>query len=199
MVIGLTGGIGTGKSLVATELRKLGAFVIDADIVARDVMRPGQGVYEAVIEEFGSDLLNKDKTLKRGALGKIVFGDREKLKRLNELCLPIIRLRIDAAIRILQEEYGESKLIVVNAPLLIEVSHHKEMEKVIVVTCEEETQIRRIIKRDALSREEVLKRVHSQMPLSEKIKHADIVIDNNGTKEETLEQVREAYVELANL
>ncbi len=195
MVVGLTGGLASGKSLVAGELRRLGAVVIDADEISREVTRPGMPAYRDIVERFGSEFLKEDGTIDRKRLGRYVFSHPEALSTLNSLTHPRILDEIERRIKGM-ERTERRGIIVVDAPLLFEVGLHRRMDRVIVVYADEERQIERLIKRDHLTREEATRRIKTQMPLSEKIKRADFVIDNNGTEEETLLQTQEVFERL---
>ncbi len=195
MLVGLTGGLASGKSLVSREFLRLGASVIDADEISREVMRPGTDVYREIVREFGRQYLKDDGTINRKRLGKLVFSDPQRLKRLNEITHPAIRRAIEDRIRTLKETKGDA-LIVVDAALLIETGLYKKMDRVIVVYADEEKQIERLVKRDHLSGDEAKRRINAQMPLREKLKFADFVVDNNGTVEETVERVREIFARL---
>ncbi|MEE9543264.1 MAG: dephospho-CoA kinase, partial [Thermodesulfobacteriota bacterium] len=181
MIIGLTGGIASGKSLVADEFRRLGAKVIDADVIAREVLQPGEEPYKMVVEEFGEEILAETGELDRAKLGEIVFNDCERLKRLNQLTHPEIIRRIEERVEeIVKNEPGQ--IIVLNAPLLIEVGLHTKMDRVVVVYADEERLVERIVSRDKLKKEDALKRLTCQMPLKEKIEYADHVIYNSSSK-----------------
>ena len=198
MVIGLTGGVGSGKDLVAGEFERLGAVIIDADTISREVMAPGGEAYPGVVEEFGEGILNADRTIDRKILGAIVFNDTTKLKRLNAIALPAIKRIVEGRIEELRGEYGDTGLIVLNAPLLIEVGHHRIVDKVIVVYCEEEAQLKRVMARDDLTESEARARINAQISLDRKVEYADFVVDNDGSKEDTLKRVGEVYGELKN-
>ena len=198
MVIGLTGGVGSGKDLVAKEFERLGAVIIDADTISREVMLPGGEAYPGVVEEFGEEILNADRTIDRKRLGEVVFGDSTKRKRLNAIAHPEIKRIVEDRIEELKGEYGDSRLIVLNAPLLIEVGHHRIVDKVVVVYCEEETQLKRVMARDDLTESEARSRIEAQTSLDRKVEYADFVVDNDGTKEDTLKRVAEVFKELTN-
>ncbi len=193
MIVGLTGGIGTGKSLVAGEFKKLGADVIDADAVLRELTRPGQGAYEAIAAHFGPGVLNDDATINRASLGRIVFSDPEKLARLNAITHPGIIGVIEERVAAARGSGPPAALTVVDAPLLIEVGLHEKMDRVVVVAADESKQVERVMERDGLGREETFKRIHTQMPTSEKAALADYVIDGNGSVEETVAAARDVY------
>lgn len=191
-VIGLTGNIACGKSVVARMFEELGARIIDADLIARLVVEPGKPAWEEIVERFGRGVLNPDMTINRGRLGDIVFRDKEKREELNRITHP----RIIERIKELIEEYEKNGVgvVIVEAALIVEKGGMKPLiEDLIVVTSDEETQIRRLMERSGLSREEALSRIRSQMPSSEKVKYATYVIDNSGTLEETKKQVEEVW------
>lgn len=196
MTVGLTGGIASGKSLVAGELERLGARIVDADLVAREVVRPGTRAHGEIVEAFGPGVLLENGEIDRKTLGSIVFSDPVKLQRLNAITHPAIRERIRELVSGIERDDPEA-LIVVDAALLIEGGLYREMSRVIVVYADERNRIERLVKRDGLTPEEAKKRIACQMPLKEKREYADYVIDNNGEAKETLEKVREVYRELA--
>ncbi|HEX3036061.1 MAG TPA: dephospho-CoA kinase [Thermodesulfobacteriota bacterium] len=191
-VIGLTGNIAGGKSSVAKMLEELGAKIIDADLIARMVVERNEPAWREIVEKFGREILNPDQTINRSKLGEIVFGDEEKRMELNRITHP----RIIGRIKELVEEYKKQgvKVVVVEAALIVERGGLKPLiSDLIVVTADEETQIKRLTERNRLSREEAIARIKSQMPISEKVKHATYVIDNSGTLEETRKQVEEVW------
>lgn len=194
MIVGLTGGIATGKSLVAVELRRLGAQIIDADVIAREVVEPGRPAYDEIVMEFGPKVVQPDGRLDRKALGNIVFCDKAALEKLNRITHPRIRARIHEEAGRLSS--GKDALVVLDVALLIEMGVRYEVEKIIVVYAEKKQQVERLMKRDGLSNEEALKRLSCQMDIKEKLEYADYVIDNSSTKEAALEQTRKLYAEL---
>lgn len=177
MIIGLTGGIASGKTLVAAELKRLGAYIIDADEIARALVVPGLPTYEDIVKEFGNGILNIDKTINRKALGKLVFSNPKFLNKLNQITHPVILDEISRTINVIKDKYT-GVMIVIDAALLIEVGFYKQIDKVIVVYTDEKTQINRLVMRDNLTVEEAMGRIVSQMPLNEKLKYADFVINN---------------------
>lgn len=194
MIVGLTGGIATGKSLVSAEFKRLGARVIDADEIAREVVEPGKPAYEDIIKEFGSGVLRSDGAIDRKALAERVFSDKEALAKLNGITHPRIRRRIREEIA----RAGGGELIVVDIALLLEGSFKDEVDKVVVVYADEEKQIERLKKRNGASKEEALQRLASQMPLKEKLRYADYTIDNNGAVEEAITRAREVFRDLSS-
>ena len=186
-VVGLTGGIGSGKSTVSGILAKLGAKIIDADLVSREIMEKGKEAYNEIVDCFGKEILDKEGNIDRKKLGSIVFSDKEKLKRLNEITHPKI---IDKIKKMIEEEKDKNKVIVIDAALLIETGLYKLVDEVWLVVVDIDTQIKRVMERDGFSCEEALKRIKSQMPLEEKIKYADFIINNSKDLRKTEEQVR---------
>lgn len=183
LVIGLTGGIASGKSTVATMFTNLKIPLIDADKIAREVVLPGTETYEKIVATFGRGILHEDKTLNRQKLGAIIFADDEKRKQLNALIHPAIRRQMiserDAYVQ------TDEPCIVLDIPLLFESKLTHYVEKIIVVYVDEQTQLKRLIKRDHLTETEARQRIDAQMPLKDKAEQADVVIDNNGTIEQT--------------
>jgi len=187
-VVGLTGGIASGKSTVANMIRNLGIAVIDADVIAREVVEVGQEAYYKIIETFGDGILQEDRTINRAELGAIIFNNEDKRKALNNIVHPAVRAKMNE----LKTEYikkGE-KVIVLDIPLLFESKLTHLVEKIIVVYVDREVQVKRLMERNGLTLEEAEARIHSQMPLSEKIPLADAVLNNNGTIVETTEQLK---------
>lgn len=197
MIAGLTGGIATGKSLVADELRRLGAAVIDADRIAREIVEPGRPAFDEIVKEFGPGILKPDGAIDRKALGRIVFSDPAAREKLNAITHPRIRERIKEETECLLSE--GALLIVLDVALLIETGVRYEVDKIIVVFAENAQQIERLMERDSLTREEALKRLSCQMDINEKVKYADYVIDNSGSKDKTIEQARALFSELDGL
>lgn len=188
MNIGLTGGIATGKSSVSRYLVSLGAILIDADQIAREVMLPGHPVLAAVIERFGQAVLNEDGTLHRKKLGEIVFGNSAELKALNDITHPAIRQEMRERMRMFEQEQPD-KLVVSDIPLLYESGLSEQFEQVMVVYVPAEIQLKRLMERDGISESDALSRLNAQMDIEEKKRRADIVIDNSGTMEETKAQI----------
>lgn len=188
MIIGLTGSIASGKSTVAKMITALGLPIVDADIVARDVVEPGAETLTLIVEEFGQDILLEDGTLNRVKLGDIIFQEPSKRKILNDIMHPAIRQEMlrqrDAYI-----EAG-NKHVVMDIPLLFESKLQHYVERIIVVSVSEEVQLRRLMKRNNLSKEDALARMHSQLPMSVKEKGADAVIYNNENLGQTEEQLK---------
>ena len=196
--IGLTGGLASGKSFVGRTLSDLGCFLIKADDLGREVEEPGGEAYDGIIQEFGPAILNPDGSINRRRLAAEAFRDPERLKRLNALVHPPVRMRE----RLLQEEFEREHpdgIAVTEAAILIETGSYRNYDKLIVATCRPEQQIERSMARDHLTREEVLDRMRRQIPLEEKLKYADYPIDTSGTKEDTLAQTRAVYDALRSM
>lgn len=188
-VLGLTGGIATGKSTVTNIFKEFNFPVISADEVAREVVEPGTNGLAQIVETFGEQFLNSDGTLNRSKLGKLVFSDHDKLDKLNDLLQPVIHHEIGRQITKLKENHPA--LIVLEIPLLFEQHNEEMVDYVMVVITSDHDQLKRLKQRNGLSNEEASQRINSQMPLKDKINLADIVIDNSGSVEETRKQVVE--------
>lgn len=187
MIIGLTGGIASGKSTVSTMIKQLGIKVIDADIIAREVVEKGEKAYEEIVEGFGNDIVGIDGSLDRKKLGAIVFNDEKKRLLLNEIVHPAIRKKMQDQIEFYKEAGQEP--IVLDIPLLFESNLTYLVDKILLIFVNEEIQLDRLKVRDDFSHEEAIARVESQMPLKEKIKLADEIIHNDGLLQETRNQL----------
>lgn len=188
LIIGLTGSIGTGKSTIANKFRDLDIPVVDADLIAREVVEPGKDAYQDIVATFGKEILQNDKTLDRKALGNIVFNNEAKRKQLNAIIHPAIRKEM---VRQRDEWVRNGKeCVVLDIPLLYESGLTHFVDKVIVVYVDPEIQLQRIMDRDQSTEEEAKSRINSQIPVSEKAKKADAVIDNNRSKEESYRQLK---------
>jgi dephospho-CoA kinase len=192
LLVGLTGSISTGKSTVSAMFAHQGARVIDADLLSREVVMPGQPAYARILEEFGSHLVLEDGSLDRKALGAIVFADPARRKRLEEITHPAVGARQQRILSVLDEE-GFEGIVLWDAALLFETGGVSKMDKVVVVFADPDTESRRLMARDGLSEADAQARIASQMPIAEKAKRADYVIDNTGTREETERQVRAVH------
>lgn len=188
MIIGLTGSIASGKSTVANMMRELGLPIVDADVVARDVVEPGTETLKMIVKQFGADILLEDGQLNRPKLGDIIFHEPAKRKMLNDIMHPAIRAEMlrqrDAYLAA-----GE-KHVVMDIPLLFESKLQHFVERILVVSVKEEVQLRRLMERNALSKEDARARIRSQLPVSEKEKGAHAVIYNNEKIEQTEEQLK---------
>jgi dephospho-CoA kinase len=196
--VGLTGGLASGKSFVGHALRDLGCYLIEADELGHEVLLPGGEAYDAVIREFGEEILDADRQIDRHRLGELVFGKPDLLAKLSALVHPPVAERQARAIAAIAQS-DPAAIVVVEAAILVETGSYKKFDKLIVVVCTPEQQMERALKRGAYTREEVLARLSRQLPLEEKLRVADYVIDTSGTKENTLEQVRSLYGSLGSL
>ena len=192
LLVGLTGGVATGKSTVSRMFQALGCVVIDADLLAREVVEPGQPAWAQIVAAFGRGLLQPDGRLDRRALGAVVFEDPAQRQRLESITHPEIRARFAARLAELTVQ-GFEGIVIFDAPVMIESGRYRNMDRLIVVTSDEPAQMSRQQARDSLSAEEATGRIRSQMPLEAKVKLADYVIDNTGDLGSTEAQVREIH------
>ncbi|MCQ6273441.1 dephospho-CoA kinase [Bacillus sp. V3B] len=183
MTIGLTGGIASGKSTVSEMLKNLGIPVIDADIEARLAVEQGEEAYDQIVNHFGKSILYENSSINRTRLGEIIFNNEEERTVLNGIVHPAVRKRMVEKQVALQSK-GES-MIVMDIPLLFESNLRSTVDRTLLVYVDEEVQLRRLMKRNNYTKEEAFARIHSQMPLIEKKKLADAVIDNNGSIQQT--------------
>lgn len=195
LVVGVTGGIATGKSTVVKCFEEAGIPIIDADIVAREVVEPGMPGLEKIKTVFGPEVINPDGTLARKKLGKIIFADDNKRELLNRSLGPFIRKEILRQIEVMK---AKADLVIVDIPLLYETGYESLLDQVAVVYLPESIQLQRLMKRDHLTSIEAQQRINSQMPIEEKRKRADILFDNQGTIEEVKTQVQEWLAERKN-
>jgi len=196
--VGLTGGYASGKSTVAKMFVELGATLIDADKLAREVVKPDKQAWFEIVAHFGKGILLKNREIDRKALGEIVFGSDAERERLNAIVHPRV---LDEELKAIEEIKGRGldAILILSVPLLIESGHYRQCDKIVVVTVDRDTQIKRLMERDGFSREESLRRISAQMPLSEKVTYADFVIDNSGSIQETEFQVKEVFKKLRML
>ena len=187
LVIGLTGGIASGKSTVSAMFTEMGITVIDADIEARLAVEPGEKAYNDIVSQFGTGILEENGTINRPKLGEIIFNNEEKRLLLNSIVHPAVRERM--AQKREQAEAANEKAVVLDIPLLFESKLTGLVEKIIVVYVDEQTQLERLMNRNGFSKEEALSRIKSQMPLKDKVGLADAVIDNSGSIEQSRQQL----------
>jgi dephospho-CoA kinase len=192
LLVGLTGGIATGKSTVTGMLASPSVRVVDADALAREVVEPGTPAHARIVAEFGKGVLQPDGRLDRARLGEIVFPDPDRRKRLEAITHPAIRARFEQIMADLERQ-GFDGILIWDAALLVESGGHNKMDKVVVVTTDPATQLARLMARDGSTEEAARARTASQMPLAVKARVADYVIDNSGSREETEARVREVY------
>jgi dephospho-CoA kinase len=192
LTVALTGGIGTGKSVVARILERHGCYIHSADQVAHGLMNPGRPAWQKIVSHFGTQILNPDQTVNRARLGGIVFSSEKERQFLNLLIHPLVLGKKRQVVRRLEKE-GKYKIFVSAAALTIEAGFARFFDRVIVVHCSEDIQVRRLMERDKIRRGQALKKIRSQMPLQEKRGYADYVIDTSGSLEETTRQTDEIY------
>lgn len=198
-IIGLTGGMASGKSLVLRTFMNLGAYAIDCDVLSREVVVPCSKAWWGIVRFFGSDLLDKDLAIDRKKLREIVFSDVKKRAALEKIIHPEVKIKCKERIAAIKEiESDSDAIVVIDVPLLIEAGVQEEFDEVIVVYVSEETQIRRVMARDGLTKAEARRMIGLQMPLTEKLSFADNVITNEGTPEATENQVREIFARLSS-
>lgn len=196
--VGLTGSIAVGKSFVLSVLGELGCVTFDADKVAHSVMEPGREAYLDIVREFGEGVLSPDGSIDRQKLGSIVFADESRRKRLNEIVHPKVieeqnRMLAEAEVR------RPDGIVVIDAALMIESGGYKRFDKLIVVYCDRETQIQRLMRRSGIAREDAERRVAAQMSSEEKLRFADYSINTTGSFDETRQRVIEVYNELGRV
>lgn len=197
MVVGVTGGIATGKSAVVEQFRQLGAAVISADELAREIVRPGEDALARLVERFGPGILLSDGNLDRKALAELIFADPEARRDLNRITHPAIA-RLSAA-RIASLQRQGAMLIIYEAPLLFEAGAENRVERIVVVTAPAEVQRQRLMARDGLDERAAQARIEAQMPLADKVRRADFVVDNAGTVDDLAVKVRDLYDRLLEL
>ncbi|OZT12200.1 dephospho-CoA kinase [Priestia aryabhattai] len=196
IVVGLTGGIASGKSTVAAIFREMSIPVIDADQIAKEVVQNGRAAYSKIVETFGKGILQEDLEINRAALGQIIFHNKQERQKLNSIVHPEVRKEmLKQKEQLIAEQY---QLVVLDIPLLFESKLTYLVDQVVVVHVNELVQLERLQKRNNLSKEDALARIKSQLPLTEKAKMADFIINNNGSIAETKEQVIKLVSKLTN-
>ncbi|HOJ15249.1 MAG TPA: dephospho-CoA kinase [Deltaproteobacteria bacterium] len=191
-VAGLTGSIATGKSTVSSILEDLGAFIVDADRAAREVVLPGSRAFEEIVSLFGEKILGPDGAIDRARLARIVFRDEGMRRALEALVHPEVMKRMSEQVAGVASSRPDA-VVILDVPLLFETGMHEGLDEVIVVYCPEDEQVRRLVLRDSLSVEEALARVRAQIPIEEKRRIATLVIDNSGPLESTRAQAERVY------
>jgi dephospho-CoA kinase len=195
LIVGLTGGIASGKSLIAGIFKDLGAHIIDADRIVRDLLEPGQDAWKEVSGYFGDDIMMPDRGIDRRKLGQIVFSDPAKREWLNQCLHPRVFEAYAAQVKRLCARTPDA-IVVFDAALLMETGFHKKMDKTVLVYAHSDQQLSRLMERDRFTPEQALARIESQMPISEKRRYADYVIENTGTREEAERRAREVFARL---
>jgi len=195
LIVGLTGGVASGKTAISQVLKEEGAYIIDADQIARELVQPHKPAWNELIRAFGKEILQEDGSIHRKKLADKVFADPEKRKLLNQILHPRIKEEMGRRTKEIGQKDPEA-IVVIDAPLIVELGDHREMDKLIVVTSTQTQQIERLKERDGIGPAEALRILSSQMPVEEKVKLADYVIRNEGSFEETKKRAKEVFKEL---
>jgi dephospho-CoA kinase len=195
MRIGLTGSFGSGKTTISNFFREFGAYIIDADVIAREVTKIGSDGYSAIIREFGKEFLNADESLNRKKLADYVFNDPKALASLEGIIHPLVRKR---ELELL-EMHKNDPLVVLSAPLLLEKGLEVHVDKVVVVTISDQERYKRLRQNYGLTREKIDQRLKNQMPQDEKLKRGDYIIDNSGNPAESRKQVKTLIVKFSKI
>jgi dephospho-CoA kinase len=196
--VGLTGGLASGKSYVGHCLADMGAYLVQADEIGHQVLFPDGEAYAPVVQEFGAEILDEARNIDRRKLAAVVFHDPDRLKKLTAIVHPAVVRREDQIIAEIAKSAPDA-IVVVEAAIMVETGSYRKYDRLIVVICSPEQQMERAMHRESYTREEVLARLERQLPLEEKKRLADYVIDTSGTKENTLEQTRAVYRSLRGL
>jgi dephospho-CoA kinase len=197
LVVALTGGIATGKSLIAQVWEQLGCFIHESDTLAHQLQAPNKPAWKAIVSHFGEKILNQNKTINRQALGDIVFSDAREREFLDRLLHPMVmgeKKELIAKIR----QKGQHKIFVSVAALTIEAGYAEFYDKIVVAHCEKEIQIIRLMERDAIDRKGALEKIDSQLPPEKKLPFADYTIDTSGSIRETVEKAEKVYRNLVD-
>jgi len=198
LIVGLTGGVASGKTAVSEILSEEGAYIIDADQIARELVQPNTPTWRELIHVFGKEILNQDGFIHRKKLAAMVFSNPQQRNLLNQIMQPRIKEEMDQRVKRIGQKDPKA-MVVIDAALLVELGEYREMDKLIVVTSTEKQQIERLKEREGASEEEARKILASQMPLEEKLKVADFVIRNEGCLEETRRIAKEVFQELKRI
>jgi dephospho-CoA kinase len=195
LIVGLTGGVASGKTAVSRVLREEGAYIIDADQIARELVQPHKPAWNELVRAFGKEILQEDGSIHRRKLADKVFTDPKQRKVLNQILHPRIKEEMDRRTKEIGQKDPEA-IVVIDAPLLVELGVYHKVDQLIVVTSTQMQQMERLKERDGRSPEEALRLFSSQMPVEEKVKLADFVIRNEGSLEETKKRANEVFKEL---
>jgi len=198
LIVGLTGGVASGKTAVSGVLKEEGAYIIDADQIARELAQPHQPAWNELVRTFGEEILQEDGSIDRKKLADRVFADPNQRKLLNQILHPLITKEMDRRTKEIGQKNPQA-IVVIDAPLLIEVGYHRQVDKVMVVTSTQAQQFERLKARDGINFEEALRILSSQMPIEEKVKLADFVIRNEGSLAEVRERTKEVFQELKKI
>ncbi len=192
LLVALTGGIASGKSVVSSVFKELGCTIHHADRVAHAIMEPGKPAWKKIVAHFGEKILNADKTINRSRLGKIIFSDKKEQNFINQLIHPLVLKKKKETIEELKKK-GTPTIFISEAALTIEAGFTEFFDKIIVVYCKKEIQVERLMERDHINRKEALKKLMSQMAPEDKLKYADYIIDTSGSLQNTVEQTERVY------
>ncbi len=192
LIVALTGGIASGKSVVAEVLEELGCYIHHADKIAHDLMKPEKLAWKKIVAHFGKKILNEDKTINRSRLGKIIFSDEKERRFLNELIHPLV-LEKKKEVSNRFEKEGHYNIFISEAALTIEAGFADFFDKIIMAYCKKEIQIKRLMERDGISRKQTVKIIKSQMQPQEKLKSANYIIDTSSSLQSTVEQTERVY------
>ncbi len=192
LIVSLTGGIATGKSVVAQILKGLGCYIHNSDLIAHQLMTPFEPAWKQIIDHFGPFILKSDNTINRTKLGSIVFSDREERLFINNLLHPLVFKDKEETVIKLKAE-GIYNIFISEAALTVEAGYAQFFDKIIITHCQFNIQIKRLIKRDGIDRTEAVKRIESQMPSEQKLEYADYTIDTSGAIEETIDQSEQVF------
>ena len=198
LVVGLTGGIATGKSTVCRMLEDRGAYIVDTDVIAREVVKPGQPGWQEVVNFFGEDIVCPDGRLDRKKLGAIVFNEPWEREMLEKMLHPKIFVEKERKIKEIEKRNPRS-IVIIDIPLLLELNRQNSVDAVILVYVSPQVQIERLTRRDDSGLDDAQSRIGSQMPIDDKVQYAHFVINNEGTVEETEKAVAEVYDKLKEL
>ena len=198
LLVGLTGGMGSGKTLAASYFKEFGAFILDADLICRELVEPEQPAWVEISDIFGKDVFTELGNLDRKKLADIIFGDPVKKRALEDILHPKVFEREGLEYEAIRKEHSNA-LVIVDAALLIESGNYIKMNKIIVVTTDENIRIKRILARSDMSEDEVIARIKSQMSSEEKVRYADFVLENSLDKDNLRSKVKDIYARLALL
>ena len=192
LIVALTGGIASGKSVVAEVLEELGCYIHHADKIAHDLMEPEKPAWKKIVAHFGKKILNEDKTINRSRLGKIIFSDEKERRFLNELIHPLVLEKKKEVISRLEKE-GHYNIFISEAALTIEAGFAGFFDKIIMTYCKKEVQKKRLMERDGITQKQTMNIIKSQMQPQEKLKYADHIIDTSSSLQSTVEQTERVY------
>ncbi len=192
LIVALTGGIATGKSVVAEVLEDLGCYIHHADKIAHDLMEPEKPAWKKIVAHFGKKILNEDKTIDRSQLGKIIFSEEKERRFLNELIHPLVLEKKKEVISRLEKE-GHYNIFISEAALTIEAGFAGFFDKIVMTYCKKEVQKKRLMERDGITQKQTMNIIKSQMQPQEKLKYADYIIDTSSSLQSTVEQTERVY------